>query len=191
MKAGWFPRTGVKLKLYRCRVHLFGSDSGGTIRFWSHQKKKKKAWGAGVWADREAGGSLWSEGGRWTERRVISTLLHPAEALQQVFTVNKIPSGISALGQRRVDEKQITRRVEFREMKKKKCFASDYLNGDISQGFFPLPSNLQTWKGQSFRVCKAPAGGRQRAQFIRHIGINAFISLSTPKSSFMKVEGGV
>lgn len=39
-------------------------------------------------------------GGRRTERRVISTLLHPAEPLQQVFTVNKIPSGIIALGQR-------------------------------------------------------------------------------------------
>lgn len=29
----------------------------------------------------------------------LAPLLHPAEPLQQVFTVNKIPSGISALGQ--------------------------------------------------------------------------------------------
>lgn len=141
-------------------------------------------------ADSEACGPLWCVGGHWTERRVISTRLHPAEPLQQVFFffffLQWITSHQYAWTKRR-DEKQITRRFPSSGKWDKIMFASNYLNRDIILDPSRLLSNLQTWKGHSFWVCKAAAAGKgsdwSSSRYFSYI-------IYQRQSSFLKLEQG-
>lgn len=96
--------TAAKLQwmLDRCLVHLFGSDWDGTICFWSHQtNKKKKGVSSRCLGLIEKLAALFDPRKAAEQSGVpLAPCFIPQNPCSRFFTVNIIPSGIGALGQR-------------------------------------------------------------------------------------------